>query len=152
MGRKPLPTIVKINRGNPGKRPLNMNEPQPRKGRPICPSHLDDEAKREWKRICDTLDDMGLLTKADRSALAAYCVAWSRWVEAENKVREYGLVLKSERSKLPVPSPYLNIAKQAMDQMCRLMGEFGLTPASRTRLSATKPTDADDFDAWERRA
>ena len=28
-GRKPLPTKIKLLRGNPGRRPLNENEPEP---------------------------------------------------------------------------------------------------------------------------
>lgn len=149
-GRRPLPTNVLKMRGNPGRRPLNENEPRPSKGKPICPSHLDDEAKREWKRTVDILDDMGLMTKADRSALAAYCVAWSRWVEAESKVREFGMIIKAPRTGTMMHSPYLSIANTAMAQMRQLLIEFGLTPAARTRVSANKQGDGDTFAAWER--
>ncbi|MEQ8198694.1 MAG: phage terminase small subunit P27 family, partial [Clostridiaceae bacterium] len=30
-GRKPKPTAIKVLEGNPGKRPLNKNEPKPEK-------------------------------------------------------------------------------------------------------------------------
>ena len=37
-GRKPKPTALKVLEGNPGKRPLNENEPIPPKGSIKCPS------------------------------------------------------------------------------------------------------------------
>jgi len=149
-GRRPLPTNVLKMRGNPGRRPLNENEPQPRKGKPICPSHLDDEAKREWKRICNTLLDMGLLTTADRPALAAYCVAWSRWVAAEDMVRTTGLILKAPQSGSLMHNPYLTIANTAMEQMRRMMVEFGLTPAARSKVQTNQTSQTDAFESWER--
>lgn len=141
-GRRPLPTNVKLLRGNPGKRPLNDSEPQPRAVIPTAPKHLDDEARREWRRMAKTLHELGLLTEVDRSALAAYCISWSRWVLAEAKVREFGLVLKSPDKGWPVQSPYLPIANRAMEQMVKLAGEFGMTPSSRSRLSVGKAKDA----------
>ena len=36
-GRKPKPTAIKKLEGNPGKRKLNQNEPQPEKTAPECP-------------------------------------------------------------------------------------------------------------------
>ena len=46
-GRKPKPTRLKIIQGNPGKRPLNKNEPQPERRLMRAPSHLSEEAKKE---------------------------------------------------------------------------------------------------------
>ena len=50
-GRKPKPTAVKVLEGNPDKRSLNTAEPKPEKKAPRCPSWLEDEAKKEWKRM-----------------------------------------------------------------------------------------------------
>ena len=46
-GRKPKPTALKVLEGNPGKRPLNENEPKPENKAPRCPSWLEQEAKNE---------------------------------------------------------------------------------------------------------
>ena len=54
-GRKPKPTAVKVLEGNPGKRSLNTGEPKPEKKAPRCPAWLEDEAKKEWRRMaCKT--------------------------------------------------------------------------------------------------
>ena len=64
-GRKPKPTALKMLEGNPGGRPLNEAEPKPQKKAPRCPPWLEDEAKREWKRMAKVLEQMGLLTEMD---------------------------------------------------------------------------------------
>ena len=40
-GRKPKPTAMKELEGNPGKRPLNPNEPRPERKAPRCPAWLE---------------------------------------------------------------------------------------------------------------
>ena len=76
-GRKPKPTALKVLEGNPGGRPLNPNEPKPAKKAPRCPAWLEDEAKKEWKRMGKTLEQMGLLTEMDMAAFAGYCQAYA---------------------------------------------------------------------------
>jgi len=147
-GRKPTPTMLKVLSGNPGKRPLNEREPVTPQGLPEMPAWLDDEAKAEWGRITVDLAEMGLLSKADRPALAAYCTAWSRWVDAEAQVKKYGAVVKSPDKGFPMKSPYLSIAEQALETMRKLMVEFGLTPSSRSRIRV--PAGGDEADELDR--
>lgn len=76
-GRKSKPTAVKKLEGNLGKRKLNTKEPMPGKGMPDCPKWLLPEAKEEWKRLCDKLNQMGVLTEIDRAAFASYCQSYA---------------------------------------------------------------------------
>jgi P27 family predicted phage terminase small subunit len=142
-GRRPTPTALKVLRGNPSKRPVNEREPRPPATTPRCPPHLSKEARREWRRTAKLLAEMGLLTSVDRAALALYCEAWARWVEAEQALQKYGVVMKSPNG-FPVPSPYLGIATRAMEQVRHLLAEFGMSPASRSRVSAPSPADGDE--------
>ena len=48
-GPAPIPTAIRRYEGNPGKRPLNEWEPQPKMVRPAMPRHLDKIARKEWK-------------------------------------------------------------------------------------------------------
>lgn len=68
-GRKPKPTALKKLEGNLGKRKLNTKEPVPGKGMPDCLKWLLPEAKEEWKRLCQKLSDMGVLTEIDMASL-----------------------------------------------------------------------------------
>ena len=110
---------------------------------PRCPTHLSPEAKREWKRISVDLAGCGLLTRIDRGALALYCDAWGRWVEAQRALQTYGVMIKAP-SGFPMQSPYLAIANKAFEQMRAMLGEFGMSPSSRTRVHAAAVVDEDD--------
>lgn len=139
---QPMPTALKIARNNPGKRPLNQNEPKPEESSLSLPRELmlSDAAKKHWKIIAKHLKNSGLLTVVDRPALAMYCEACARWVEANQHIQKNGMVIKSPGG-FPVHSPYLSISYRAFDEMKKLMVEFGMTPSSRSKVSAapTKP-------------
>jgi len=118
---------------------LSTRRPRRREGGPVaklppCPAHLQGEARKEWFRIGHQLVSYGLMTEVDKAALAAYCQAWARWVEAEEQVGKFGTVIKSPNG-FPVQSPYLPIANRAMEQMMRLLVEFGMSPSSRSRVT-----------------
>ena len=95
-GRKPKPTAVKKLEGNPGKRKLNTKEPNPGKGMPECPAWLLPEAKTEWIRLSEKLNQMGVLTEIDRSAFAAYCQSYARWKEAQEHINSEGAAYETE--------------------------------------------------------
>lgn len=142
-GRKPTPTNLKLLRGNPGKRPLNQNEPKPAPIAPKCPSHLGKEAKKEWRRVAPELEKLGLLTKIDMAAFAAYCQAYSRWVEAESMIRKHGMLVKTPNG-YPVISPFLTIINKSLDQMKAFLTEFGMTAASRSRINVSGGEKSED--------
>ena len=79
------------------------------------------------------LKEAGLIEKLDETLLSAYCVAYSRWVQAEAEIQQYGMLIKSSNG-YPMPSPYLPIANKALEQMLKILGELGMTPASRSRI------------------
>ena len=144
-GRRPTPTALKLIQGNPGKRPLNKAEPKVKVYAPSCPRHLKKAAKTEWRRIAPILTNIGILSAIDRAALAGYCQAWGRWVEAEEKVSERGEVVKSSNGNI-IQNPYLCVANRAMDNMRKFLIEFGMTPASRSRISAEKKATGGEYD------
>jgi P27 family predicted phage terminase small subunit len=103
---------------------------------PRCPAHLNPPAAAEWRRIARALHDAGVLTTFDRAALAAYCQAWGRWVEAEERLRETPPLVKTPSGYIQ-QSPWLLIANKQLELMGRYMVELGLTPAARSRVSVT---------------
>lgn len=144
-GRKPTPSNLVRLRGNPGRRPMNEDEPQPTLRLPPCPAHLKGEARREWFKMGRRLLRHGLLTEIDGGTLALYCQAWGRWVDAEAQISEFGTVIVAP-SGFPVQSPYLAIANKAMSQMAKILVEFGMSPSSRSRVHAEKPPERDEFE------
>jgi P27 family predicted phage terminase small subunit len=138
-GRRPKPTRLKVLTGNPGRRPLNPDEPQPELQAPDCPAELGPVAKREWDRLVVELAKLNLLTNLDRAALAAYCGAYALWAEATQAIQKFGTMVKSP-SGYPIQSPYVAIANRQAEIMMRISSEFGFTPGSRSRISAPSPT------------
>ena len=153
-GRKRTPTNLKIITGNPGKRALPKNEPQPDSEMPAHPSHLDKYAREEWDRLCPSLHTLGLLYAVDRGAFACYCMAYSRWRTAEEELSKRvekggtlaGLIDVTGTGSV-IQNPLVGIANKAMADMIRYAAEFGLSPASRARLG-TNPgrEEKDEFE------
>ena len=79
------------------------------------------------------------MTQADRAALAAYCQSYGRWVEAERKLAETPVLLKTPAGYVQ-PSPWLTISSKQLELMAKFMAELGLTPSSRSRLAIRIPT------------
>ena len=143
-GPKPMPTHLKLLRGNPGHQVLNKNEPQPMLGdEPLPPpNYLDGYAKEEWLRLSTELHRLRLLTICDVAALAAYCDAYGRWRDAKealdriraNDPTMRGLMIKRESAI--ITNPLVSSARKAAGDMVRFASEFGLTPAARARIGA----------------
>ena len=133
QGRKPkASTIVEK---------LRTRAPRRQPGRlPHAPSYLDDNGKAEWRRTGKLLLQAGLMDELDTTALATYCQAYSRWLAAEEQIKENGMIVAAKNG-FPVQSPYLAISNKAAQQMAKFMSEFGMTPASRSRLPAKVKED-----------
>jgi len=150
-GRPRKPTALKELEGNPGKRALNRPEPKPTVRIPSCPAHLSGEAKKEWRRISKELLAVGLLTVVDRAALAGYCQAWARWVDAEKEISAPGFktICTTDKGYEHV-NPWVQVSNSALKQMKSFLSEFGLTPASRSRIQVPQEKEEDEFDRFLR--
>ena len=83
---------------------------------------------------------MGVLTTIDRAALAAYCQAYGRWVEAEERMRDGQMLYKTPSGHVQ-QSPLLSIINKQLELMGRYMAELGMTPAARSRVSVVDAPD-----------
>lgn len=143
-GTRPKATRLKLLSGNPGKRPLNEHEPQPTlpPSLPDPPKHLTSDGRKEWFRVGGFLLRMRVLTEADLTALSAYATVYGRWMAAECEIKRKGILVPAAvKSKFRVQNPMLAVANKAFQQMSQLLGEFGLTPSSRTRIIASPASD-----------
>jgi P27 family predicted phage terminase small subunit len=139
-GRKPKPTPLKILTGNPGKRPLNGQEPLPKRGRPVCPAFLSAGAKSQWRRLVPELDRLGLLTLVDSGALAAYCQAWDEFRQATITLNKEGRIVSGALGGLK-SHPAVAQQRSAWKGIQAFAALFGLDPSSRTRLKVPPKED-----------
>jgi len=122
-GRRPLPTKLKLLRGETRTSRLNHREPQPPSGVVRKPSGLSRHASRVWDGFAPTVRSMGTLTRADVPAFTILCELMASF---EQVVTRQG----SQRDR---------------DALRRLAGAlrpylecFGLTPSARTRIAVSR--------------
>ena len=116
-------------------------------GKVTCPKWLEDDAKKEWRRLAKQMEQLGILTEVDMAAFAGYCQAYARWKEAEEFISRHGAIVKTP-SGYWQQVPQVSIAQQYMKQMSKFCEQFGLTPASRSRIVTDRGNDSSD-DAME---
>jgi len=154
-GRPPKPTNLKIMEGNRGRRPI-LPEPQPAKGVKAPPRGLPTVAKRIWKTLAAELDRLNLLTVVDAMALEGVCVAYAHAIAADREIERLQAAIKGaaseKRAEKLTPEELVEeyrevninynrlslqnaVSKKAWQQVKSFCGEFGLTPASRSRLA-----------------
>jgi P27 family predicted phage terminase small subunit len=143
-GPPPTPNVVKLLRGNPGKRRIGAEpEPQIPDHVPEPPAFLVGYAMDEWYRVGSELHRLRLLTIVDVMAFAAYCQAYAHWRTAEETLNAMaerdpvtcGLLVKRADGNAG-QNPMVRIAANAAADMVRYAGEFGMSPAARARISA----------------
>jgi len=143
-GPPPIPIPLKLLRGNPGKKPIRTQlEPDRLPEAPDAPVFLQGYAQDEWRRVAPSLHVLGLLSTLDVMPLAAYCLGYQRWRQAEERLGELAVEEPESRGLLVKVregharrSPLVQIAASAAADMLRFASEFGMTPAARARISA----------------
>src|SRR5574337_1469176 len=86
-GRPPKPTALKLVAGNPGKRSMNKQEPDPTYLQDLTPpAWLRDDAKAVWSEIAPIMSAAKLLTEVDVQAFAMGCVAVAQYRLATDRI------------------------------------------------------------------
>lgn len=136
-GRKSLPTALKVLRGNPGHRPkadLGHGEPDPEVMLGQPPPRLNADGCAYWFAEGAQLLKTRVITAADQDAFADLCYLHQR------KLALVALLARLEKKKLPTAADILSIGTlgnqllKLTDRMAKARIEFGMTPASRTRV------------------
>jgi P27 family predicted phage terminase small subunit len=159
MGRRgpiPMSNALRMLKGNPGRRPLARREPAPPRGIPDAPDWLSAAARAEWDRITPPLAAMGVLTPLDRTGLAVYCVLCARVIACEADLQARGMLLQglTQRGKArvhQVPNPNLSILHTTLGLLRVFLAEFGMSPASRSRIRVEPPAPVSELERFVRR-
>lgn len=135
------PTVLKLIDGTHEKK--NPKEPKPSSENVQPPADLIGIALDEWQRLAPELHRLGLLTVVDAPTFAAYCRAYARWSKAEASLAKMaeqdpvtGALMIRTSSGTPIQNPLVGTARRAAADMVRYAVEFGMTPASRSRIQA----------------
>ncbi|MBL0220020.1 MAG: phage terminase small subunit P27 family [Myxococcales bacterium] len=98
------------------------------------------EAAAEWRRLVAVLVEMKVLTAADLSALRAVCEAWADYRAAQTVAakKPYYKTKSRDGSEMIRAHPAVADRSDAWRRYRAGLVEFGLTPASRSRVSAVE--------------
>lgn len=150
-GPRPEPTILKIAKGNPGKRRLNQSEPKPAADAIQPPDWVTGKSLEKWQEVVPKLLGMGVMTNADVDTIARYCTMYEQYVKYLEQVRRGldVLVIRDDAGKVKYmqSTPAATMMTKLAASMLRIEQEFGLTPSARTGIVAKPPQDNSDLDA-----
>ncbi|HKE70557.1 MAG TPA: phage terminase small subunit P27 family [Nocardioidaceae bacterium] len=142
MGRRgppPKPRGLRLLDGTHPER-INEDEPLPPPGLPEPPDDIADDVREVWEFTVANLDAMNVASRVDRDALLIYCEAVATHREASRILARPGMhvVIPGQRPGTLIKHPCLDIQRQAAMTVLRFAQEFGLTPASRTRINVQR--------------
>ncbi len=110
---------------------------------------MSKEAKKAWNKMVPHLEQMKVLTVADGQMLEATCEAYAEFVQARKVVAKDGHTyerITGHGSVTITVRPEVAIAADAWRRLKQGLAEFGMTPASRSRVQVVDaPSDLDPF-------
>jgi P27 family predicted phage terminase small subunit len=136
-GPKLTPTVLMQVHGNPGRRPLNTNEPEALGTVWAPPKWFDEQQREQWDYAIEWMP-RGLLAAIDREALVIWIVACVEHARAVIEVRKLGQVVKTKDGNA-IQNPFLPIVNKQALIMLRAAQELGFTPAARAGFGSRAP-------------
>jgi len=145
-GRKSAPLKLRLLKGrrdgvDSGGRKL-IEAPRFIRMAPDKPADLSPMASEHWDLIVDELQRLELLKPIDAGSLVMLCEIWARWKTAVAIIEKEGLTI--ETSQGVGRHPAVAIAEAAERSYRSAAAEFGLTPASESKLATKGPSGDDD--------
>jgi P27 family predicted phage terminase small subunit len=136
-GRKGTPLALKILRGNPSRKPLNLQEPKFEAGVPDKPEWFGTYASEEWDRLVGDLNGQLVFTKHDLGIIASACLAYQQVRESRAVIDQLGYSYAVEDmggNKHFKSRPECMRFETALKEYRMLLAEMGFTPASRSKV------------------
>ena len=146
MANPRKPSHLKAVHGTERKDRDNPDEPSPSVLLPVAPEYLSARASEKFFQISAILQGMGTASRDDTDALAmlsALLVEIEEDLVLLESVGRY--YVPSEESGIVRAHPAVTAVATGRQRAQALLNEFGLTPASRSKVSAGKPAKKNPF-------
>lgn len=160
MPKPRIPTKMKMLKGTFRRNEAPANEPEPAvlDAAPKPPSHLNRWAKTMWRDTAAELLALGMLTKIDLYSLEVLCEQYGIYRELKDAITHLeqpgGSRIKISIAKYLAGQnsqtiPEYAAMRGAFERYTALLKEFGLSPASRSRIDVPRkePASADAMEA-----
>jgi len=140
-GRKPKPLLINKLNGFPGKAKYNSKAKKlaaldlmvPALGAVFIPDHLHEDAQACVQVIKDSMP-VGLYSRADSYALAAFACAWAVHKRAAHELANPEFDWVVTYAGKSGPNAWIKIMFEAGRQMATMGDRLGLSPSSRASL------------------
>jgi P27 family predicted phage terminase small subunit len=147
-GRPPLPTRLKVLRGTLRKHRRNLAEPMPPSGAPPMPRTLPVAARPAWRWLVRLLRAMRVITKADGPVLVLAACRLTDYLEYRRDVDTHGATFTTTTttgSMMVRRRPEVELMTAAWRDAMQALGQLGLTPSMRSRVSSVpQPSEPED--------
>ena len=140
-GRKKSAVKDKAENGNPGGRKLEVLDIPEVEGVEMPKTHdfLSAEqrdgstlqAQEIYKETWEWLKGIGCAAKVSPQLLERYAMCSARWVQCEEMTNRMGFLSKHPTTGKPIPSPFINIGINYMNQAVRLWNKIFQSTAHR---------------------
>lgn len=100
------------------------------------PEDMTELEKNIWRKTIEN-SPHGLLRPLDENMVRMFVEAVATRTLNQQKVREFGSVVKSPRHGMPIKSPYQVVVDQQTEIIKHLTAELGFSPTSRSRITLT---------------
>ncbi|BAU83138.1 P27 family phage terminase small subunit [Streptomyces laurentii] len=157
------PPLQVVREGNPGKRPVAEGVSVP-PAELVEPDWMDtfadvsgdqgavnarcrEVASREWQRVVPVLEFTAGLGSVDTATLTDYCICVARIDQCEREISVNGILMQGERGWQK--NGATTIVGQYRTQLARYIGELGLSPSARGRLTPPDNMGDDDGDVFD---
>jgi len=107
---------------------------------------MNTEGKKMWKRRFPELKRIGLITSVDIESFAILCQSWGEYVEGIKDIKKNGkyyIYTNKAGASNEVERPVVRATHRAFERYKTMCAEFGITPASRTRIEI-KPIETEE--------
>ncbi|MFD4833758.1 phage terminase small subunit P27 family [Streptomyces uncialis] len=157
------PPLQVIREGNPGKRPVpegvrlppaDLVEPdwtdtfaEVTGAQGPVNARCRTVASREWRRVVPVLEFTAGIGTVDTSTLTDYCICIARIDQCEREISTNGILMLGERGWQK--NGATTIVGQYRTQLARYIGELGLSPSARGRLTPPEDSGDDDDDVFD---
>ena len=148
--RPAKPTALKMIQGT-YRKDRAKNEPQFSAVRKSIPATISPGARLYWKELAGLLEGARVLTDGDRRVLELACEALAQHRAATVALTSFGLTYTTEGDSGPMikARPEVGIADAAARRAFRILADFGLTPAARTKVAVPPSTEPNPFDEFD---
>lgn len=133
-GRPPKSSALRLVEGNRGKRATNKQEPDPPYLNDLtAPDWLPQSARKVWDEVVPHLRVARMLSIVDVPMLCKGCVAIAQYRHATTKMGE-SLIVEGDGKPAQL-NQWMVAQSMAFKQAMAVFQQFGMSPASRTRLA-----------------